>query len=263
IHRARWEPVAGAAPAAALAGRQAVIHLAGEPIAQRWNKHAKARIRESRVRGTMNLVEGLAAVAAEERPRVLVCASAIGYYGARGAEPLDETARSGGGFLAEVCVAWEHMAAQAEALGVRVVTMRTGVVLDASAGALAQMLGPFRHGLGGPVAGGRQYVSWVHPDDVSGIALHAIDHEDLSGPLNATAPRPVTNAELAHALGAAVGRMAVLPVPAVALRIRYGEMASLVNTGARVLPARALISGYHFRHPELGEALAAALQGTR
>ncbi|MDE3070198.1 MAG: TIGR01777 family oxidoreductase, partial [Acidobacteriota bacterium] len=256
---ARWEPAAGPPPLDALSGRDAVIHLAGETIAQRWSAGARERIAGSRIEGTRNLVRGLAMLAREERPLVLVCASAIGYYGARDAEPLDEGAPPGEGFLARVCVEWEREAAEAEAAGVRAVQLRMGVVLDASAGALAEMLGPFRHGLGGPVGGGRQYVSWVHPDDVAGLALHAIARRDLSGPINATAPRPVTNAELAAALAAALGRRAVLPIPALALRLRFGAMASLVTTGARVMPAKALVSGYRFRHGELHEALGSVL----
>lgn len=257
-----WEPLREAAPLEALAGRDAVVHLAGESIAQRWSAAAKARIADSRVLGTRNLVDGLAAVREQlpdQLPRVLLSASAVGYYGARGEEPLDEDAPAGEDFLARVCAAWEHEASRASALGVRVVQMRTGVVLDPAGGALAKMLPPFRLGLGGPVAGGRQYVSWIHREDLVGIALAAIDDERVSGPVNAASPAPVMNAELAHALGRVLRRPAVLPVPALALRALYGEMATLITTGARAVPAKALVLGYRFRHAELEGALRSAL----
>jgi uncharacterized protein len=248
-----------------------VIHLAGENVAQRWSPQARRAIRDSRVRGTENLVAGLRALReagggtgsgtgpAGGVPRVLVSASAIGYYGAHGEEPLDEEAPPGAGFLPEVCVAWEARARATQELGLRTVQMRVGVVLDRSGGALAKMLPPFRLGLGGPVAGGRQFVSWVHPDDLAGIALAALQDERWSGPVNATAPEPATNRDLSHALGRALNRPALLPVPGLALRALYGEMAQVVTTGARVLPAKPLMLGYRFRHPQLDAALAAAL----
>jgi uncharacterized protein (TIGR01777 family) len=258
-----WDPLVGPAPVASLAGRDAVVHLAGESIAQRWSSVARAKIRESRVRGTANLVAGLAQLAPEARPPVLLSASAIGYYGPCDGQPLDEDSPAGEDFLAQVCLEWERAAEGARELGVRVVQMRTGVVLDAAGGALAKMLPPFRLGLGGPVAGGRQFVSWVHPDDVVGIALGAIENQQLSGPINATAPQPVTNAGLARALGRALGRPAFLPVPGLALRLLYGKMASLITTGARVMPAKALVSGYRFRYTDIDEALRAALTRAR
>jgi len=190
---------------------------------------------------------------------VLVSGSAIGYYGAHEDEPIDEEAPFGTDFLAQVCVAWEQAAAAAGRLGMRVVRLRTGVVLDPAGGALAKMLPPFKLGVGGPVAGGRQYVSWIHADDLTGIVLSALDDERWSGAVNGTAPEPVTNAELSKALGRALRRPAVLPVPALALRILYGEMAQIVTDGARVLPAKALVLGYEFVHPSLDEALASAL----
>jgi uncharacterized protein (TIGR01777 family) len=260
--RYRWEPQGERAPAAALAGRDAVVHLAGENIAQRWSARAKERITDSRLLGTRNLLDGLRALRAEapeELPTMLLCGSAIGYYGARGEEPLDEDGSRGGGFLADLCVEWEREASQASALGMRVVSLRTGVVLDAHGGALAKMLRPFRLGLGGPVAGGRQYVSWIHREDLAGIALAALDDERWSGPVNASAPAPVRNSELASALGRVLRRPAMLPVPALALRALYGEMASLITTGARVMPAKALVLGYRFRHPKLEEALRSVL----
>ncbi len=257
-----WEMLQEPAPAAALSGRDAVVHLAGAPVAQRWSASAKRAIRDSRVSGTRNLIEGLrvAGESGHGRPPVLISASAIGYYGAHGEEPLDEDAPPGGDFLAQVCVAWEAEALTARELGVRVVTVRTGVVLDSGGGALAKMLPAFRLGIGGPVAGGRQYVSWVHAEDVVGMMLAAVADERWSGPANATAPEPLTNREFARALGAALGRPALLPVPELALRLLYGEMAEIVTTGARVMPARALVLGYEFRHPHLQGALRAALE---
>jgi uncharacterized protein (TIGR01777 family) len=252
-----WDAQSEPAPAEALAGRDAVVHLAGEPIAQRWSKRVKQALRDSRVLGTRNLLAGLRAVG--ERPRALISSSAVGYYGPHGEEPLDEEMPPGRDFLAQVCREWEAEAARAESLGMRTVQLRTGVVLDRAGGALAKMLPPFRLGLGGPVAGGRQYVSWVHADDVVGMALTAIEDERFRGPVNATAPEPVTNAELSRELGRALGRPAVLPVPAAALRLLYGDMAQIVTSGARVVPAKALVLGYEFRRPRLEQALRAAL----
>jgi uncharacterized protein (TIGR01777 family) len=257
VNCVQWDPLAGPAPAQALEGARAVVHLAGEPVAQRWSGGARRAIRESRVLGTRNLLAGIAEAA--PRPEVLVNSSATGYYGAHGEEPLDEDAPPGRDFLAQVCVEWEAQAARAEQLGVRVVRLRTGVVLDRHGGALARMLPPFRLGVGGPVAGGRQYISWVHPDDIAGLVLAAIDREDWSGPFNATAPEPATNAEFSRELGRALHRPAVLPVPGLALRALYGEMAEMVTTGARVVPAKALVLGYEFRRPRLRGALEAAL----
>lgn len=252
-----WDPQGEPAPASALEGRDAVIHLAGAPVAQRWSASAKRAIRESRVTGTANLIEGMRAL--EQSPGVLVSASAIGYYGAHGEEPLDEEAPPGAGFLAGVCIDWEAQAERARDLGARVVCVRTGVVLDAGGGALAKMLPPFRLGVGGPVAGGAQYISWIHTQDLLGLMLAALDGEDWSGPINATAPEPATNTVFSKALGRALGRPAVLPVPGLALALLYGEMAEIVTTGARVVPARALMLGYEFAHPHLDEALRSAL----
>jgi uncharacterized protein (TIGR01777 family) len=258
----RWDPVREPAPARALAGRDAVVHLAGENIAQRWTAPAKQVIEESRVQGTRNLVAALAALSADERPRTLLSGSAIGYYGAHGDEPIDEETPAGNGFLAQTCAAWEAEAEAAEALGVRVVRMRTGVVLDPAGGALAKMLPPFKLGVGGPVAGGRQYVSWIEPEDLVGIAIAALDDERWHGAVNTTSPSPARNSELAKALGRALRRPALLPVPGAALRLLYGEMAEVVTSGACVLPARALMNGYEFRYPALDAALRAALSGS-
>ncbi len=252
-----WDPLAEPAPAAALEGRDAVANLAGEGVAQRWSAAAKRAIRESRVSGTRNLLAGLAR--AQRSPRTLVSSSAIGYYGSRGEEPLDEDAPPGEGFLQGVCVEWEAEAAKASELGARVVCVRTGVVLHRDGGALATMLPPFRLGIGGPVAGGRQFVSWIHRDDVVGIYAAALEDARWSGPVNATAPEPVTNRELSRALGRALHRPAVLPVPGAALELLYGEMAEIVTQGARVLPAKPLVLGYEFEYPQLEQGLAAAL----
>jgi hypothetical protein len=253
----RWDPLEGPAPATALAGRDGVIHLAGEPVAQRWSTTAREQIRSSRVTGTANLVEGLAA--ADPRPRVLVSASASGIYGDRGDEELDERASLGNDFLAEVCRAWEAAADGALGLGVRVVQIRTGIVLDSSGGALAKMLPPFRAGVGGPVAGGRQYMSWIHVDDVVGMYLAALDGDDWSGPVNGCAPVAVRNADFSHALGRALHRPASIPVPGFALRAMYGEMAEIVTGGQRMVPARAQALGYQWAYTDLDQALRSTL----
>jgi uncharacterized protein len=255
----RWDPLSEPAPAQALSGRDAVVNLAGEPIAQRWSERVKRAIRDSRVTGTRNLVEGLGKLDADARPSVLVSSSAIGYYGAHAAEPIDEEAPAGAGFLAQVCAAWEAEARAVALLRMRAVQVRTGVVLDRAGGALEKMLPPFRLGVGGPVAGGRQYVAWIHRDDLVGIVLSALKDERWSGPINATAPEPVSNRAFSRALGHALRRPALLPVPALALRALYGEMAEIVTTGVRAVPARALVLGYEFERPRLHEALAAAL----
>ena len=252
-----WDPLTGPAPAEALAGRDAVVHLAGEPVAQRWNAKVKAAILASRETGTRNLVAGLSA--ADPRPGTLVSSSAVGFYGKHGDELVDERQPAGGDFLAGVCEAWEREARAATDLGMRVVLLRTGVVLDPDGGALKTMLTPFRAGVGGPVAGGAQYMPWIHVDDVVGMYLAALDDPSWSGPVNATAPQPVTNREFSKALGRALHRPAVAPVPAFALRMLYGDMAEIVTEGQRAVPARAQELGYDFRHPDLDAALAAAL----
>jgi uncharacterized protein (TIGR01777 family) len=253
-----WDSLDRPAPIAALAGRDGVVHLAGEPVAQRWSDGAKERIRISRERGTANLVAGLAS--ADPRPRVLVSASGVGYYGPRGDEELDESSPPGDDFLSQVCVAWEREAQAAERLGMRVVRVRTGVVLDRNGGALEKMLPFFRAGVGGPVAGGRQWTPWIHLDDLVGLYLAALDGDDWSGPVNGVAPAPATNRELSRALGRVLRRPAILPVPALALRALYGEMEQIVTTGQRAIARRALAHGYAYRHPELEPALLAALR---
>jgi len=252
-----WQPERERAPAAALSGRDAVVHLAGENVAQRWSDDAKRRIRSSRELGTRHLVAGIEA--ADPRPRALVSSSAVGYYGPHGDEELDERTPPGGDFLAEVCVVWERESQRAADLGLRVVNVRTGVVLDQGGGALAKMLPFFKLGAGGPVAGGGQYLPWIHVDDVVGIYLAALDGDAWDGPVNASAPEPVTNKAFSKALGRALHRPAVAPVPGLAVRALYGEMAEIVTKGQRVVPRRARELGYAFAHPDLDEALRSAL----
>jgi uncharacterized protein len=246
-------------PAEALAGADAVVHLLGEPIDQRWTDEAKRRIRDSRVLSTTMLADALTSLPQDQRPAVLVAQSASGYYGARGDEPLGEDAPAGNDFLASVVAEWEAAARRAEPV-VRVVRTRTGVVLAKHGGALAKMLPFFRAGIGGPVAGGRQYVPWIHLDDVVGGLLRCLDDQQLSGPVNLTAPHPATNAELSRALGRVLRRPAFLPVPGFALKLLYGEMAQVVTTGNRVVPERLQAAGYSFTHPDLEPALRATLR---
>jgi uncharacterized protein len=254
----QWDPKSGPAPAEALDGRDAVIHLAGEDVGQRWSDSVKREIRDSREQGTRNLVAGIRA--AEPRPAVLVSASASGYYGPHGSEPVDESAPPADDFLGEVVQVWEREALAAEDAGLRVVLLRTGVVLDKQGGALSKMLPPFKAGVGGPVAGGEQYLPWIHRDDVVGLYLAAVDGGDAwSGPINVSAPAPVTNRDFSKALGKALKRPAVFPVPSFGIKILYGEMSTIVTNGVNMVPARATDLGYRFRHPEVGEALRSAL----
>lgn len=252
------EPTQAPPPQAALEGTDAVIHLLGEPIAQRWTDAAKREILDSRVLGTRSLVAGLKAVPKDRRPATLVSQSATGYYGPRDDRPIDETGARGDDFLAVVAAGWEH---EASALSpeLRVALARTGVVLAPDGGALAKMLPPFRLGVGGPVAGGHQYVPWIHRDDVVGGLLLCVDDERAIGPVNLTAPNPVTNAELSEALGRVLHRPAVLPVPGFAVRLLYGEMASTVLTGQRAVPKRLLELGYQFSFVDVEAALRDAL----
>jgi uncharacterized protein (TIGR01777 family) len=253
----QYDPMNAPAPAGALAGRDAVVHLAGEDIAQRWNDETMRRIKDSRRIGTRNLVAGIAQ--ADPRPKALISASAVGYYG-HSPYPIDEDAPPGDDVLADVCVAWEREAGNAAELGLRVVKVRTGVVLDRHGGALQKMLLPFRLGVGGPVAGGRQPIPWIHYEDVVGIYLQAIDDERWTGAVNATAPEPVSNKEFSKALGRALHRPAFAPVPGFAIKLLYGGMAQLVIDGQYARPRRTLDLGYRFRHPDLDEALRSALQ---
>jgi uncharacterized protein len=248
------EPTSTPPPAEAIAGADAVIHLLGEPIAQRWSEAARRRIRDSRVLSTRMLVATLREIPDDERPSVLVSQSATGYYGPADGRALDEQAPAGSDFLAHVVAEWENEALAA-ADATRVVLARTGVVLSPSGGALAKMLPPFRLGIGGPVAGGRQYVSWIHLDDEVAALLFCVDHAEAHGPINLTAPNPVDNAELSRGLGRALHRPAVLPVPGFALALLYGEMGKIVTTGQRVIPRRLLEFGFEFRQPAVEPAL--------
>lgn len=234
----------------------AVVHLAGEPVAQRWTAESRARIRDSRVEGTRRLVESLSKL--PQPPNVLVCASAIGYYGDRGDETLIEQSSPGHDFLAQVCTAWEKEAAAAEALGVRVVRLRIGVVLARDGGALASMLPPFRFGVGGKLASGRQWMSWIHIDDVTGLIAHALN-APISGAMNATAPEPVRNSEFTEVLARVLHRPAIFPVPAFVLRLAFGEMSEILLAGQRVLPKAAEAAGYRFQFTSLQPALADVL----
>ncbi len=257
VEAVAWDPMAGPAPAGALSGRDAVVHLAGEPVAQRWNAKVKDAILTSRETGTRNLVAGIAAAA--PKPAVLVASSAVGIYGKHGDERVPESSPAGDDFLAGVCVRWERESDLAEGLGLRVAKIRTGVVLDATGGALKTMLPPFKAGVGGPVAGGDQFVPWIHIDDIVGLYLKALDDPEWHGPYNGTAPEPVTNKELSKALGKALHRPAFSPVPAFAIKLLYGEMAEIVTEGQRAVPERALAGGYAFKQPLLQPALESAL----
>jgi uncharacterized protein (TIGR01777 family) len=257
VRLSAWDPVRGEPPAESLSGADAVIHLAGEPVAQRWNPTVKQNISASRIEGTSNLVRSLSKLA--KRPQTLVCASAIGYYGSRGDEVLTESSAPGSDFLADVCVKWEKAAREAEALGMRVACIRTGIVLDARGGALARMLPPFRMGAGGKLASGRQWMSWVHIADLAALFRHALLNP-LSGPLNGVAPNPVTNADFTTALAAALHRPAMFPVPALALKVMFGEMAEVLLSSQRVLPKAAETAGFRFQFTSLDAALADLLQ---
>ena len=248
-----WDGVTAAMPEI-----DAVVNLAGTSIAEgRWTAARKAEIVDSRVDATRAIVEGMRTATA--RPSVLVNASAVGFYGAHGDEPLDETAPAGDGFLADVCRRWETEAFRASELGVRVVALRIGVVLGAGGGALGKMLIPFRACVGGPLGSGKQWMSWIHLDDVVGLVLAALGGDALVGPVNATAPEPVRNRDFTQALAQAVHRPAFLPVPGLALRLVLGEMADMLLTGQRVVPAAALAAGYAFRFPDLAAALAVSV----
>jgi uncharacterized protein (TIGR01777 family) len=261
VEAVAWDPMAGPAPAEALTGRDAVVHLAGEPVAQRWNAKVKQAILASREVGTRNLVAGLRAAGAGAAGGVgvLVSSSAVGFYGKHGDEPVPESTPAGDDFLSGVCVVWEREADAAAELGVRVAKIRTGVVLDANGGALKTMLPPFKLGVGGPVAGGAQYLPWIHVDDLVALYLHALDDASWTGAYNGSAPTPVTNKAFSKALGRALHRPAFAPVPGFALHLLYGDMAEIVTEGQRAVPERVLAGGFSFAHPDLDEALADTL----
>ena len=248
-----WDAMKGQPPEESLDGVDAVVHLAGEPIAQRWSDDVKQKIRESRATGTRNLVQALST--ASRRPAALVCGSAIGYYGSRGDEVLTESSAPGSGFIAEVCVGWEKEADLAESLGIRVVKLRTGLVLGSNGGALAKMVPPFKAGMGGKMGHGDQWMSWVHIDDLVGIVQHVIENP-VRGPVNGTSPNPVTNADFTKALGHSLSRPAVFPMPAFTLKFMFGEMSEVMLASQRVLPKAAEAAGYTFRYPVLEAALA-------
>jgi uncharacterized protein (TIGR01777 family) len=254
-----WQATTERPPPEALEGVDGVVNLIGEEINQRLTDAAKVRIRESRLTGTRNLLQGIEASPTE--PSVFVGQSAIGYYGDRGAQILDEESEPGEGFTADIPVDWEAAEREAEDVVDRVVIFRTGLVLTRDGGLLRQLLLPFQLGVGGPIAGGEQFMSWIHLEDVVGLFLWALDDHRVWGVINATAPNPVTNREFSKALGRALHRPAVFPVPKLAVAaLRGGELADAVAGGARVLPRRALDLGYEFRHPELDEALSTALR---
>jgi uncharacterized protein (TIGR01777 family) len=255
-----WDPDAGTISGRALDGIDGVVHLAGEGIAEKkWTAEQKRRIVDSRVKGTSLLARALAE--RETRPAVLVSGSAIGRYGNRGDEELDETSSSGDDFLADVCRQWEAAAEPAAEAGIRLVTIRSGIVLHPSGGVLKKLLLPFRLGLGGRVASGRQWMSWIALVDEVGAIVHALDHDSLRGPVNLTAPHPVTNAELTKTLGAVLHRPTMLPTPLLPLKLRYGRelVEALLVGGQRVLPRKLEHGGYVFAHPDLEPALRAML----
>lgn len=251
-----WDPAAGELYSPGLEGLDAVIHLAGESIAGgRWTVARKARIRDSRIQGTRLLSETLAHLA--HPPKVFISTSAVGYYGDRADEVLTEQSPPGSNFLAGICHEWESATEPAAQHGIRVVILRLGMVLSLRGGALAKMLTPFRMGVGGIIGSGKQYMSWLAIDDLLRIIIHALKTESLHGATNAVAPNPVTNAEFTKTLGRVLGRPTLLPLPAFAARLALGEMADeLLLASARVAPTKLLASGFVFRHPDLGLALA-------
>ena len=250
----QWDPATRTIDAAGLEGADAVVHLAGENIAGRWTPQKKARIHASRVDGTRLLVQALSGLV--RPPKVLIAASAIGYYGDRADAVVDENSAPGAGFLADVVRAWEAATQPAAAHGIRVVNLRFGVVLSPAGGALATMLPPFRLGAGGPVGGGEQYMSWVAIDDVIGAILHALTTPELSGPVNVVAPNPATNRQFTRTLGRVLSRPTVIPMPAFAVKLAFGEMGeALLLSSTRVEPRRLEETGYPFRFPELEGAL--------
>jgi uncharacterized protein (TIGR01777 family) len=247
-----WDPLRGEPSEESLAGVDTVIHLAGEPVAQRWNDEVKAKIRDSRVLGTRRLVDAIARL--NRRPAALVSASAIGFYGDRGGEVLTEDSAPGQGFLVDTCRGWEAEADRAAEFGLRVAKLRIGFVLGKDGGALAQMLPVFRAFAGGPLGSGKQWMPWIHVDDAAALFAHAAE-SPVSGVWNATAPYPVTNAEFTRELGRAVHRPAIFPVPEFALELAFGELGRHMLDSARVVPQAALAAGFAFRYPTLRGAL--------
>lgn len=251
----RWNPESGLVNPARMEGVDAVVHLAGENIASgRWTDDLKRRILNSRVQGTKSLVESLSKI--EKRPSTFICASAIGFYGDRGETVMSEDSPAGEGFLADVCQAWEAEAMQAEALGMRVVCVRIGVVLSPKGGALARMLLPFKMGVGGNVGNGKQYWSWIGLNDLVRIFAYCLDNDQLSGPVNAVSPHPLTNAAFTKVVGSVLHRPTLFPLPAFMARLVLGEMANeLLLSSTRVNPSKLLKSGFAFEQPELNQCL--------
>ena len=248
-----WDVDKGRFDASGLEGVDAVIHLAGEPVAKRWNQARKKAIRQSRVGGTKLLVEGLKSL--KNPPKLLLSASAVGFYGDGGDTELDESAPPGEGFLPDVCQEWEKTTMEALGLGIRAVCMRTGIVLSTKGGALGQMLLPFRLGVGGPLGSGKQWMPWIHIDDVVGAFRYVMANDDLVGAVNGTSPNPATNADFSKALGRALHRPAFLPTPAFGLKILFGEMVQILLESQRALPKKLLFAGYEFKYPDLSDAL--------
>jgi uncharacterized protein (TIGR01777 family) len=253
-----WDPLNGPPPEESLREADAVIHLAGEPVAQRWTEAAKRRIRDSRVIGTRHLVEGLAKL--DRRPAVFISSSAVGYYGSRGDELLEETSAPGKGYLAEVCVEWEREARAAAALGMRVLTIRTGLVLGRNGGALEKMLTPFGLGLGGRLGSGEQWMPWIHLEDLTEMYIYGL-MKPVSGAWNGVSPSPVRNRDFTQALARALHRPAILPVPEFALGLALGEMSSVLLASQRVVPRAPEQAGFSYRWPELQPALDALIPG--
>jgi len=248
-----WDAEKGPPPDDSLRDADAVINLAGIPIAQRWSADVKRHIYESRVAGTRNLVAGIAKLA--KKPQVLVSSSAVGYYGSRGDELLDENSAPAHDFIAGLCVEWEKEARAAESIGVRVVCIRTGIVLDPRGGALKQMLPPFKMGAGGRLGDGRHYMAWIHAEDIVSLFRFAIDTPTVPPTLNGAAPNPVTNSEFTRVLAATLHRPAILPMPAFALNLLFGEMSSILLGSQRAVPKAAESAGFRFRYPDLTGAL--------
>jgi len=254
-----WNPPSGGAWEQAIEGTDGIISLAGEPIAaRRWTETQKRRIRSSRIDATRALVAAIAK--AKQKPRFLINGSAVGYYGPRGDETITEESSPGTDFLSRTCVEWEEEAKKAEGYGVRVVRLRTGIVLGKNGGALAKMVPPFKFFVGGPLGSGTQWMSWIHLDDEIGLIVFLVNHPTASGPVNATAPSPVTMKEFCKTLGQVLHRPSWAPVPAFALRLLLGEMAEMLLAGQRVLPAKAQRLGYKFKYSDLRQALQACLQ---
>ena len=250
-----WKPEDGDWNSAFTGGVDGIIHLAGENIASgKWTRKKKEKIRNSRIEGTTRLCEHILKLPTP--PSVLVCASAIGYYGNRGVEFLNEGSSRGSGFLPDVCLGWEEAAESVSKAGIRVVNVRFGIVLSKDGGALAKMMTPFKIGMGGKIGSGTQYMSWVAMDDVTGAIYHTLITESLKGPVNVTAPNPVTNKEFTSTLGEVLKRPAVVPIPAFAAKLAFGEMANdLLLASTKVAPKRLSDSGYKFQYPELENAL--------